>query len=367
MKKGQALTKAEKRERMKRVVEKLKAVYPKALCSLEYEGDGWKLLVMGRLSAQCTDERVNLVCRELFRQLPTAEAMANAPLEQIEELIKSCGLYKMKAKNIRDASLRLVRDYGGVVPASMEELLKFEGVGRKIANLLLGDLYHLPAIVADTHCMRICGRLGMYKAGEKNPLKTEKIMSELVEPSEQSDLCHRLVLFGREYCKAQGSRCDECPLNTDCSFEGNDGIRFQRLTKDRNGECLDLVWSVFSVFEVPDFPEEGVLEYKRIIEQTKRQENIVFYGATHRGRVVGVMGMREGNHIGYFYVNPQYHRRGIGKRLFALMRKDYCVQEFTVNACPYGVPVYERLGFVKTDTQQNVNGVIFIPMKFKES
>lgn len=167
---------------------------------------------MGRLSAQCTDERVNIVCRELFRKFPDASSMANAPLEEIEDYVKSCGLYRMKAKNIKDASIRLVRDYGGRIPDTMEELLLFEGVGRKIANLLLGDLFHKPAIVADTHCMRICGRLGMYKAGMKDPLKTEKILSGLVEPDEQSDFCHRLVLFGRDYCRAQGPKCDICPL-----------------------------------------------------------------------------------------------------------------------------------------------------------
>ena len=204
------MTKNEKKQVMLRIVELLKELYPDAKCSLEYEGDPWKLLVMGRLSAQCTDERVNIVCRELFKAMPNAQAMADAPIEQIEEIIKPCGLYRMKAKNIKDASVRLVRDYGGIVPDEMDELLKFEGVGRKIANLLLGDLYKKPAIVADTHCMRICGRFGMYKDGMKDPYKTEIIMSELVEPSEQSDLCHRLVLFGRDVCTARSPKCDSC-------------------------------------------------------------------------------------------------------------------------------------------------------------
>lgn len=206
------MTKNQKKEIMSKIVDELKGMYPDARCSLEYGGDPWRLLVMGRLSAQCTDERVNIVCRELFKALPSAQAMADAPLEQIENLIKSCGLYKMKAKNIKDASYRLVTEYGGIVPDEMEELLKFEGVGRKIANLLLGDLYGKPAIVADTHCMRICGRFGMYKNGMKDPFKTEMIMSELVEPSEQSDLCHRLVLFGRDICTARAPKCEECPM-----------------------------------------------------------------------------------------------------------------------------------------------------------
>lgn len=216
------LTKKQKKEKIARVVSALKEIYPKAECSLEYEGDGWRLLVMGRLSAQCTDERVNIVCRDLFKRFPNAQSMATAPVEEIEEIIKPCGLFRMKAKNIKDASTRLVKDYNGILPREMDELLKFEGVGRKIANLLLGDLYGIPAIVADTHCMRICGRLGMYKEGMKDPLKTEKILSEIVEPREQSDLCHRLVLFGREYCKAQNPLCDECPIREVCKGVKND-------------------------------------------------------------------------------------------------------------------------------------------------
>ena len=213
------MTKKEKREKIAKVVLALKELYPDAKCSLEYDGDGWRLLVMGRLSAQCTDERVNIVCKELFSKFPNAKAMAEAPIEEIENIVKPCGLFRMKAKNIKDASIRLVNDYGGAVPDTMEELLKFEGVGRKIANLLLGDLHGKPAIVADTHCMRICGRLGMYKEGMKEPFKTEKILSELVEPHEQSDFCHRLVLFGREYCRAQSPKCDTCPIKNICKGE----------------------------------------------------------------------------------------------------------------------------------------------------
>ncbi len=210
------MTKKEKKEKIARVVEKLKEVYPKAVCSLEYGGDPWKLLVMGRLSAQCTDERVNIVCSELFEKFPTPEALAQAPVAEIEEIIKPCGLFRVKAKSIRDASSRLVNNYGGVLPDTMEELLKFEGVGRKVANLLLGDLFGKPAIVADTHCMRINGRLGMYREGMKDPIKTEKILSELIEPCEQSDYCHRMVLFGREYCRAQSPLCHVCPIKNIC-------------------------------------------------------------------------------------------------------------------------------------------------------
>lgn len=216
------MTKKEKKEKIAKVVLALKELYPDAKCSLEYEGDHWKLLIMGRLSAQCTDERVNIVCKELFSQFPNAESMAYGDLNEIERIVKPCGLFRMKAKNIKDASFRLVNDYGGVLPDTMEELLKFEGVGRKVANLLLGDLFHKPAIVADTHCMRICGRLGMYRKDMRDPFKTEKILSDLVEPSEQSDLCHRLVLFGRDYCRAQGPRCENCPIKMICRGEDND-------------------------------------------------------------------------------------------------------------------------------------------------
>ena len=213
------MTKKEKREKIAKVVLALKEVYPWAKCSLEYEGNPWRLLIMGRLSAQCTDERVNIVCRDLFAQFPTPQALAQAPVSEIEEIIKPCGLFRMKAQNIKDASARLVYDYGGVLPDTMEELLKFEGVGRKVANLLLGDLFGKPAIVADTHCMRINGRLGMYREGMKDPLKTEKILSELIEPMEQSDYCHRMVLFGRDYCRAQNPKCDTCPIKNICKGE----------------------------------------------------------------------------------------------------------------------------------------------------
>ena len=215
------MTKKQKKEQISKIVEELKKLYPVALCSLNYDGEGWKLLVMGRLSAQCTDERVNIVCKDLFKKYPTAKALADGELTEIEEIIKSCGLYKMKAKNIKSECQRLVYECDGIIPDTMDELLKFEGVGRKIANLILGDLYGKPAIVADTHCMRICGRLGMYKDGMKDPLKTEKIMSELIEPSEQSDFCHRMVLFGREYCSAKNPKCHTCPIKLLCKKQND--------------------------------------------------------------------------------------------------------------------------------------------------
>ncbi len=210
------MTKKEKKERIAGIVAALKAYYPEAQCALEAEGDPWRLLVMGRLSAQCTDARVNLVCRDLFRRFPDAAAMAKADVAEVEELIRPCGLYHTKAQNIVDASRMLAEDYDGVMPSDMEELLKFPGVGRKIANLLRGDLFGLPAIVADTHCIRLCGRFGMYPESEKDPTRVEKTLVSLVEPAEQSDFCHRLVSFGREICTARNPRCGECPLQTLC-------------------------------------------------------------------------------------------------------------------------------------------------------
>ena len=210
------MTKKERKELGRAVVLALKEKYPVALCSLEYEGQGWKLLVMGRLSAQCTDERVKIVCKELFKAYPSPKDLADAPLEDIEAIIRPCGLYKMKAKSLKSMCTRLVYELNGEIPSTKQELLKFEGVGMKIANLILGDLFGIPAIVPDTHCMRICGRLGFYPQGKKDPELTEKILSEAIEPCEQSDFCHRLVLFGREVCTAKNPKCQECTLNGIC-------------------------------------------------------------------------------------------------------------------------------------------------------
>ena len=210
------MTKSEKRRRMAVIVERLKQVYPQSVCALEYGGEAWKLLIMGRLSAQCTDARVNIVCRELFREFPTLESVANAPIERLEEIVRPCGLYRTKAASIKEACT-IVRDvHGGVLPDTMEGLLALPGVGRKIANLLLGDIYGIPGIVADTHCIRLGGRFGMYPQELKDPAKVEKILSELVEPAEQTDLCHRLVQFGRDVCTARAPRCRECPLADVC-------------------------------------------------------------------------------------------------------------------------------------------------------
>ena len=210
------MNKKEKKERIAAVAKELKRIYPDAACALEYGGEPWKLLIMGRLSAQCTDARVNIVCRELFCRYPTLESVADAELSELEEAVRPCGLHKTKAKNIKDSAKMLIDEYGGKLPDSMDELLKRPGVGRKIANLLIGDIFGGPAIVADTHFIRICGRLGMYPEKEKDPTKVERIMVELVEPSESSDLCHRVVMFGREYCTARSPRCTECPIKELC-------------------------------------------------------------------------------------------------------------------------------------------------------
>lgn len=201
------------------VTEALKALYPASACALEYEGEPWKLLVMGRLSAQCTDARVNIVCRELFAAYPSAEALADAPLADLERIIRPCGLFHTKAESIKSACAMLVRDFGGVLPNDMDTLLTLPGVGRKIANLLLGDIYHKPAIVADTHFIRICGRLGFYPESLKDPKRIEFIMRELIEGSEQSDLCHRMVMFGRETCTARAPKCSACALSSLCEHK----------------------------------------------------------------------------------------------------------------------------------------------------
>lgn len=205
------------KKRASLAVELLREIYPEATCALEWGGEeAWRLLVMGRLSAQCTDARVNIVCRELFCEFPTLESLADARIEDIERIVRPCGLYRTKAKEIKAASRMLLDDFGGVVPDNMDDLLKLPGVGRKIANLLLGDIYKRPAVVADTHCIRICGRLGFYPESLKDPVKVEKIMAECIEPCEQSDFCHRIVQFGRDTCIARSPKCGECHLSDIC-------------------------------------------------------------------------------------------------------------------------------------------------------
>lgn len=205
------MTKKDKKLRAETVILKLKERYPDAMCALEYGNDPWRLLVMGRLSAQCTDARVNIVCKDLFLKYPDVYAMAKAENKDVEALVFSCGVYKVKAANIIDFSKMIVENFGGNVPDNMDDLLTLPGVGRKIANLILGDVYHKPAIVADTHCIRISNRLGFCESDD--PKKVEFALSEIIDPKEQSDFCHRLVMFGRDVCSSRSPKCEECPFS----------------------------------------------------------------------------------------------------------------------------------------------------------
>ena len=192
----------------------LEEKYPQSLCALHYRKD-YELMIAVRLSAQCTDARVNQVTPALFAAYPTLEAMAAAPIADVENYVRSCGFYKHKARDIVLACQVLLRDYGGKVPGTMEELLKLPGVGRKTANLLLGDIYGVPgSVVCDTHCIRICGRLGLSQG--KEPEKVEKQLRAILPPEESSDFCHRIVLFGREICTARNPKCGQCPLALFC-------------------------------------------------------------------------------------------------------------------------------------------------------
>lgn len=210
------MKKQEKKERIIKIAERLKQLYPEALCALQWEGEPWKLMVMGTLSAQCTDARVNEVCKDLFAHFPTAQDLANGEVTEIENCIRSCGLFHTKAKNIQGACRMLTETYGGILPDNMEELLKLPGVGRKVANLLLGDVYQKGGTVTDTHCIRICGRFGMYPESEKDPRRVEIIMDSLLPPEERSDFCHRIVQFGRDVCSARAPRCEGCILREYC-------------------------------------------------------------------------------------------------------------------------------------------------------
>ncbi len=197
-----------------KIVELLEQEYPDALCSLEYEKD-YELLFATRLAAQCTDERVNKVTPTLYSRYPSLEALAEAKVEDVEEIIRSCGFFHTKARDIIAASQMLLVDFGGVVPDNMEDLLKLPGVGRKTANIILGDVYHKPAVVTDTHCIRLANRMGL--AVGKEPYKVEMQLADLIPPEKQSDFCHRLVLHGRAVCSARKPTCDICVLHDVCA------------------------------------------------------------------------------------------------------------------------------------------------------
>ena len=196
--------------KVREIINILKERYPDALCALHYKKD-YELMIAVRLSAQCTDARVNLITPALFAAYPTLQAMASADIAHVEELVHSCGFYKHKARDIVLGCRMLLDEYEGKVPDTMEKLLKIPGVGRKTANLLLGDLYGVPrSIVCDTHCIRICGRLGLSTG--KDPEKVEQQLRKILPPEESSDFCHRIVLFGRDICTARSPKCAECPL-----------------------------------------------------------------------------------------------------------------------------------------------------------
>ena len=202
-------------EDIRAIVEELKVLYPDGICSLEYQKD-YELLFSVRLAAQCTDERVNKVTPALYARFPTLEALANAEISEVEEYIHSTGFFRAKARDIVLASQMLLRDYGGRVPDTMEDLLKLPGVGRKTANLILGDVYHTPGVVvADTHCIRITGLLGLTD-GTKDPAKVEQQLRKVLPPEESNDFCHRMVLHGRAVCIARRPQCQNCTLRPWC-------------------------------------------------------------------------------------------------------------------------------------------------------
>ncbi len=202
------------KEKVNAIIAILKDRYPDALCALHY-GKDYELMIAVRLSAQCTDARVNLVTPALFAAYPTLEEMAAADIADVENYVRSCGFYKHKARDIVLGCQMLLTDFGGKVPGTMEELLRIPGIGRKTANLLLGDIHGKPgSVVCDTHCIRICGRLGLSQG--KDPEKVERQLRAILPPEESNDFCHRIVLFGREICTARSPKCSGCPLSIFC-------------------------------------------------------------------------------------------------------------------------------------------------------
>ena len=206
-----------KDERAREIIRRLEDEYPDSLCSLQY-GKDYELLFAVRLSAQCTDERVNRITPALFARFPTLESFAAADVAEVEELVKSCGFYHTKARDLVECAQVLLTRHGGKVPGTMEELLKLPGVGRKTANLILGDVFKAPgAVVVDTHCIRLTNRMGLVD-NEKDPVKIEKALRELLPPEKSSDFCHRMVLHGRAVCTARKPYCERCCLAQVCRF-----------------------------------------------------------------------------------------------------------------------------------------------------
>ena len=209
----------EKKELALQIIDRLKKAYPDADCTLDYD-DAWKLLVSVRLAAQCTDARVNVVVEGLYKKYPDVRSLAEADVNDIEEIVRPCGLGKSKARDISACMKILWEKYGGKVPEDFDALLALPGVGRKSANLIMGDVFHKPAIVTDTHCIRLVNRMGLVD-GIKEPKKVEMALWKLVPPEEGSDFCHRLVWHGREVCTARTKPyCDRCCLNDICPKNG---------------------------------------------------------------------------------------------------------------------------------------------------
>lgn len=204
-----------RKEKAVLVCDRLEKRYPDARCSLVYTKPH-ELMIAGRLSAQCTDARVNIVTKELFERYKTVEDFANADIADVERIIMPCGLYKTKAQSVIGMCKKLLEDFGGRIPETIDELTTLPGIGRKTANLIMGDVHHKPAIVTDTHCIRICGRLGLSKS--KEPAKVEQELLPIIPKERSSDFCHRLVIFGRDVCKARGEKCTECEMTDICKY-----------------------------------------------------------------------------------------------------------------------------------------------------
>ena len=203
-------------QEIREIIARLKALYPDAACSLDYRKD-YELLITVRLAAQCTDERVNQISPALFARFPTLQAFAEADVDEVGKYVHSCGFWRAKSRDIVACAQMLLDRFGGVVPDNMEDLLSLPGVGRKTANLILGDIYGTEGYVCDTHCIRITGRLGITD-GSKDPVKVEQQLRKSIAPEEASDFCHRMVLHGRALCMARSPKCGDCPLRELCDY-----------------------------------------------------------------------------------------------------------------------------------------------------
>ncbi|MCL2248208.1 MAG: endonuclease III [Oscillospiraceae bacterium] len=207
-----------KKKQINEIINLLKESYPEPICALEYKKD-YELLFATRLAAQCTDARVNTVTPILFERFPTLQSLAEADVTEVEKIVHPCGFFRTKAKDIVDASIMILTKFDGKVPGTMEELLMLPGVGRKTANLILGDIFNKSAVVVDTHCIRLTNRIGFVNV--KDPVKIEMALKEVLPPEESSDFCHRLVLHGRAVCTARNPACGRCTLASLCRHARN--------------------------------------------------------------------------------------------------------------------------------------------------